>query len=77
MDTHIYITSALLFFFLPFFLHLLHLSWQAGWSRPSGLIHYAALAVALWGGSWTVPWPLVLRLLAAAELCSTGPASPA
>ncbi len=28
MDTHIYITSALLFF-----LHLFHSSWQAGWSR--------------------------------------------
>jgi hypothetical protein len=37
----------------------------------------AASAVAHWGGSWTVPWPLVLRLLASAELCSTGPASPA
>ncbi len=33
--------------------------------------------VAHWGGKWTVPWPLVLRLLASAELCSTGPASPA
>jgi hypothetical protein len=35
-----------------------------------------ALAVAHLGGSRTVPWPLVLRLLASAELCSTGPASP-
>ncbi len=28
-----YIISALLFFFLPFVLHLFHLSWQAGWPR--------------------------------------------
>jgi hypothetical protein len=27
METHIYITSALLFFFLLFFLHLFYLSW--------------------------------------------------
>ncbi len=38
-DTHehtytVYITSALLFFFLPFVLHLFHFSWQAGWPRP-------------------------------------------
>ncbi len=41
--------------------------------------HLAASAVAHWGGSRTetVPWPLVLKLLASAELCSTGPASPA
>jgi hypothetical protein len=37
----------------------------------------AASAVAHLSGSRTVPWPLVLRLLAFAELCSTGPASPA
>ncbi len=37
----------------------------------------AALAVAHLCGSQTVPWPLVLRLLAFAELCSTGPAYPA
>jgi hypothetical protein len=37
----------------------------------------AASAVAHWGGSRTVPWPLVLRLLASTELCPTGPASPA
>ncbi len=36
----------------------------------------AASVVAHWGGNQTVPWPLVLRLLASAELCSTGPASP-
>jgi hypothetical protein len=36
-----------------------------------------ASVVAHWGGNWTVPWPLVLRLLASAEHCSTGPASPA
>ncbi len=36
----------------------------------------AASAVAHWGDS-QVSWPLVLRLLASAELCSTGPASPA
>jgi hypothetical protein len=39
--------------------------------------HLAALAVVHLSGSWTVPWPLVLMLLASAELCSTGPASPA
>jgi hypothetical protein len=38
--------------------------------------HLAALAVAHLSGSPTVPWPLVLRLLASAELCSTGLASP-
>ncbi len=37
----------------------------------------AASVVAHWGGNRTVPWPLVLILLASAELCSTGPASPA
>ncbi len=37
----------------------------------------AASAVAHLSGSWTIPWPLVLRLLASAELCSTGPTSPA
>ncbi len=37
----------------------------------------AASAVAHLSGSWTVPWPLVLRLLASAELSSTGQASPA
>jgi hypothetical protein len=37
----------------------------------------AASAVAHLSGSRTVPWPLVLRLLASAELCSTGAASPA
>jgi hypothetical protein len=37
----------------------------------------AALAVAHLCGSQTVPWLLVLRLLAFAELCSTGPAYPA
>jgi hypothetical protein len=37
----------------------------------------AALAVAHLSGSQTVPWPLVLRLLASADLFSTGPASPA
>ncbi len=36
----------------------------------------AASAAAHWGGSQTVPWPLVLRLLASAELSSSGPASP-
>jgi hypothetical protein len=39
--------------------------------------HLAASAVAHLGGSWTVPWPLVLRLLASAELCSTVTDSPA
>ncbi len=39
--------------------------------------HLAASVVAHWGGNRTVPWPLVLRLLASAEHCSTGPASPA
>ncbi len=39
--------------------------------------HLAASVVAHWGGNRTVPWPLVLRLLASAELCSTEPASPA
>ncbi len=37
----------------------------------------AASVVAYWGGNRTVPWPLVLRLWASAEHCSTGPASPA
>jgi hypothetical protein len=37
----------------------------------------AASVVAHWGGKQIVPWPLVLRLLASAEHCSTGPASPA
>ena len=37
----------------------------------------AATVVAYWGGNQTVPWPLVLRLMASAEHCSTGPASPA
>ncbi len=37
----------------------------------------AALAVDHLSGSRTVPCPFVLRLLASAELCSTGPASPA
>jgi hypothetical protein len=37
----------------------------------------AASVVAHWGGNWTVSWPLVLRLLASAELCSTRPVSPA
>jgi hypothetical protein len=37
----------------------------------------AASVVAHWGGNRTVPWPLVLKLLASTELCSTGPASPA
>ncbi len=36
----------------------------------------AASVVAHWGGNQTVLWPLVLRLLASAELCSTWPASP-
>ncbi len=36
----------------------------------------AASAVAHWDGSRTVPWPLVLRLFASTELCSTRPASP-
>jgi hypothetical protein len=39
--------------------------------------HLAASVVAHWGGNQTVPWPFVLRLLASAEQCSTGPASPA
>jgi hypothetical protein len=39
--------------------------------------HRPPTAVAHLSGSWTVPWPLVLRLLASAELCSTRPASPA
>ncbi len=34
MDTQICMTLALLFFFLPSFLHFLHLYWQAGWPRP-------------------------------------------
>jgi hypothetical protein len=37
----------------------------------------AASVIAHRGGNRTVPWPLVLRLLASAEHCSTGPASPA
>ncbi len=37
----------------------------------------AASVVAHWSGNQTAPWPLVLRLLASAELCSTRPASPA
>ncbi len=37
----------------------------------------AASAAAHLSGSQTVPWPLVFRLLASAELCSTGQASPA
>jgi hypothetical protein len=36
----------------------------------------AASAVAHLSSSQTVPWPLVLRLLASAEFCSTEPASP-
>jgi hypothetical protein len=40
------------------------------------LAAFAASAAAHLSSSWTVPWPLVLRLLASAELCSTGPAPP-
>jgi hypothetical protein len=36
----------------------------------------AASAIAYLSSNWAVSWPLVLRLLAFAELCSTGPASP-
>jgi hypothetical protein len=39
--------------------------------------HLAALTAAHLSSSQTVPWPLVLRLLASPELCSIGPASPA
>ncbi len=37
----------------------------------------AASAIAHLSDRRTVPWPLVLKLLASAELCSTRPASPA